>query len=393
MAAAGVTNKEQCTVLISSCDAYRDLWAPFFTILSRTWPDRPFPLALSTESAEYPGVHGLHPMNPGAAWTRRLQQAAAALDTPYVLLLLDDFFFTDFVDTARVLQCLDWMEQDAGCAVFSFYPTTGNEPAPYPGFERRPQHGLYRFNAQAALWRRSRLMEFLDADENAWEWENAGNKRSFDVPDAFYSESESKRRIFPYDYMKHGLIGGKWFPQTAELFRKYGVEADFSCRGFYDPKKWMLLPSVASAFQLDSQLYLDTGRGFSETQSLFAPVQKAGAFRQQYVLDGAIKRMRWDPSTHKGFALAKLCFRLYGRGGWKSILPCGGNGRKAACAEESDLLLFLEDDPQIQLGNSGGADLLEITGIAICPITEKMLDGAAADTQQAPRKKWFAGIF
>ncbi len=31
--------KQDYTILVSSCDGYRDLWDPFFTILKANWPE------------------------------------------------------------------------------------------------------------------------------------------------------------------------------------------------------------------------------------------------------------------------------------------------------------------------------------------------------------------
>ena len=368
-----------CTVLVSSCDGYEELWRPFFTLLHRQWPEMPFEAALCTESKNYTGPYApqlcLHPQRPDVAWTTRLRQCLAQLKTPYVLLLLDDFFFTGPVDGERVVQCLRWMQQDADVACFSFYPTTGNLPADYPGFEKRPQNGLYRFNAQAGLWRTAQLMEFLCEDEDAWQWENQGNLRSFSVTQAFYSEKESSDRIFPYDYMRHGLIGGKWFPETKQLFEQYGLQVDFAKRGFYDPARWMFLPSVHSAFSLDSVLYPDTGSGFSEQTALaVTPVIKEGAFNQHFSLPqpSVCSMLRWDPSTRSGFYLKDLAVQVkYTDGTTQAIeLPkCSGNGQWVGSS-----LVFLQPDPQIIFPAHGKKTVVsvDISGTAVCPITEEM---------------------
>ncbi len=36
-------------VLVISCDAYRDLWRPFFELFWRHWPDCPYPVHLGSE--------------------------------------------------------------------------------------------------------------------------------------------------------------------------------------------------------------------------------------------------------------------------------------------------------------------------------------------------------
>lgn len=375
-----MADKALCTVVINSCDRYADIWGAFFTLLDRYWPDRPWPMVLNTETVPSPraDVPALHTV-PGTPWTRRLQGVLARLGTPYVLLILDDFFLTAPVDTAEAVACLRRMEEDRGIACFSFYPTTGNtEASAWPGYEQRPQTGLYRFNAQVGLWRREQLMGFLDADEDAWEWEEHGNARSFAVSDRFYSRRADAGPVFPYDFMEHGLIGGKWFPATETLFADEGIPMDFSRRGFYDPGEWALLPSTAAGFSMDSVLYVDTGAGMSEAGSSRCPlITKTGPFSQRWPLPRGARRVRWDPSTHKGFALRDLRVSLRGPGGRATPLKAlSGNAVTAA-----GMLCFLQEDPQLtyplpRFWRAGST--LEVTGVAVCPLSREQLHEAQA---------------
>ena len=41
------------SILINSCDAYEDIWEPFFRCFSENWPDCPYPIYLNTETKEY----------------------------------------------------------------------------------------------------------------------------------------------------------------------------------------------------------------------------------------------------------------------------------------------------------------------------------------------------
>ena len=65
-----MNNTTECSVLISSCDAYADLWRPFFTLFWLNWDDCPFPVYLSTNELHYPDrrVTTLN-AGPEAVWT------------------------------------------------------------------------------------------------------------------------------------------------------------------------------------------------------------------------------------------------------------------------------------------------------------------------------------
>ena len=56
----GMDNK--CTIVVSSCDKYEDLWEPFFSILKANWPELDYQIVLNTETKKYkyPGLEIKH---------------------------------------------------------------------------------------------------------------------------------------------------------------------------------------------------------------------------------------------------------------------------------------------------------------------------------------------
>ena len=54
---AAATPGQLCSVLVPSCDAYADLWIPFFALFWRYWSDCPFPVYLGTNPVD--GASGL----------------------------------------------------------------------------------------------------------------------------------------------------------------------------------------------------------------------------------------------------------------------------------------------------------------------------------------------
>lgn len=237
------SKRDNCTVVICSCDQNADTWDPFFKIFQDEWPDCPYPVVLNTESLSYDdpkmGIRSfrLYPHGKSVAWGKRLIETLKRIETPYVLFLLDDFFLLDRVDEQAVLKCMKWMEDDPRIAVFSFQPTLGrNLPCGYEGFELRPQNGEYRLNCQAAIWRRERLIAFTRAHESPWEWELYGSIRSRRYRDLFFSVREGTPPVFNY-YPGGGLHRGKWVPEAVhELFQKHNITIDPADRGFWDPQ-------------------------------------------------------------------------------------------------------------------------------------------------------------
>lgn len=119
-------------------------------------------------------------------------------------------------------------------------------PTRYPDFQRRRQFGHYRFNCQAAIWRRERLISALRDHEDPWEWEVLGNWRSYRlIGQEFYSLSRKGKPIINYTYNppKQGewdaLIRGKWLlPYVKPLFQENGIDVDFSVRGILSEESY-----------------------------------------------------------------------------------------------------------------------------------------------------------
>lgn len=45
--------RNDCTILLCSCDAYSDCWEPFFKLLKKFGDNCPYRIQLNTESAKY----------------------------------------------------------------------------------------------------------------------------------------------------------------------------------------------------------------------------------------------------------------------------------------------------------------------------------------------------
>lgn len=237
-----MADKPNCTVLVSSCDAYSDAWPPFFSILKTEWPDCPYPIVLCTDGLPYHmegldiATYGLHPAGERVPWGQLLLEHLERINTEYVLFLLEDFYFEAPVDQKRIEQCLGWLEADENIAMFSFIPTDPRHnirDGKYPSFEKRPKNpdAPYVFNTQAAVWRRRRLMEFIRPHENPWEWEVNGSRRACRYPDDFYSAVEGEPAIMWYP-PGGVLYRGKWVEEyMAPLLEKHGIEMDLIQRG------------------------------------------------------------------------------------------------------------------------------------------------------------------
>lgn len=235
----------KCTFLLSSYDNGEDCWEGFFKALQDQWQEMDLPIVLNTEtkSYRYPGYEittfGLHGGRK-YTWGKRLLDTLKKIETPYILLFLEDYWLDQRVDDAFFRKTIEWMDENPDIATFSYYPClpgTNIDDGKFERFELRPQACEYRFNCQASIWRRERLIEFIRPHESAWDWEVWGSMRASRYPDRFYTLKEGAPMVFSYGDNLTGCIvhRGKWNKEAVMPFvERYGLDIDFSIRGFED---------------------------------------------------------------------------------------------------------------------------------------------------------------
>lgn len=361
------------------------MWDPFFDILSRRWKDIPYDIVLNTETLGYDcpylPVKVLHPSDPKKKWAPRLRDILQQLNTETVLLLLDDFFLYDDVDGENIARCVDAIEKNPNITNFTIWKMNdGEQSERFPGYARRPDGSVNRHNAIAGVWRRSRLIELLGYDEDAWEWEENGGKRIEKTTEEFYCTARDAALAVPYDFIRYGVSGGLWFKDTVELFARYGIDFDFSKRGFFEPEDQYLIAFIAMKFKLDSKLYIDTGGGFNEQQIIETrDIQKTGPFAQRYELPRGVKDIvRWDPSSFVGFSLERFSITLHYENGREKSVPLSKTLTNGVVVDDS--LVFLEQDPHIFIPLGGRPAAVSFAGEAVCPLPRERIKSALAAT-------------
>jgi hypothetical protein len=234
-----------CALLVISCDAYADLWKPFFTLLDRHWPDCPFPVYLGAGQLTYdnPSVAMLR-SDGGRDWSRCVLDYLHQLPHTHVLLMLEDFLLRKAVRTTDVIDCLAYARQHAAIQVRLL-------PRPAPT-DRLPDEKLigesaagspYRLSTQAAIWNREALCALLRPGESIWDFEHAGNARADSIPTGFFS---ARRAVLPYEgwFAHHVIEKGQWLPTEKWIFGRQNIGCDFSVRKTLSLKPMLLYHAV-----------------------------------------------------------------------------------------------------------------------------------------------------
>ena len=204
-----------CTVLVTSCDAYRDVEGPFLALFRRYWPDCPFELVVSGETGAEKGFDRAVLSGRGKTWSQMLVEALDAVATPYVLMLMNDYFLSSPVDTPRLLGLLE----EAKSRDALNYRLCPDPP-------RAVKNTAYAVSCKAGFWNRLFLRELAAKTRSAWEFERYGSY--------MFDESDTRpllvteRLEFPFLDVVHK---GYWEPFGLELLEREGISPNLSARG------------------------------------------------------------------------------------------------------------------------------------------------------------------
>lgn len=350
------------TIVISSCDDYSDIWSPFFTLLKRYWDPIEYPIVFNTETKKAT-ANGLNIRTINSdkdwSWSKRLRNVISQIDSQYVLLILDDFFLYDNVEGQKIEHCVSWMSRDRRIANITFFKTgiDGIAKKSHPGFALKRRKSLYKVNAVAGIWRKSKLLKYLKDDENAWQFEQNGTERSWRSFDKFYYLSDDDAKIIPYDFTKYGLFGGKWLEPTVGLFKKEKITMGFSARGIYEDYERALSKSMAGILKLDSTIGLDTGTKVLTRHFMTRP--PITRFEQTYKFRNVrCNTVEWRPSSNFGYALKDLQVTLTHLDGEETVV--NGNKMSGHCTFFKERWWFLHPNPSLKF-DVGGQHLRRIT--------------------------------
>lgn len=228
-------SSDTLAVIVVSCDLYSDVWSPFFTLFFKYWNDCPFPVYLTSNFLQYPDlrVKTINLEN-DENWSSSLKKALKKINENYVIIILEDFLITHYVDTEQIEELWQYMmEKNAAC--LRIFPC----PGPDKICKDNPNVGVivkgapYRSSTMVAIWDKEILLTLLQNGETAWEFELKGTKRTNNLDSPFLSVINSNDP--PIQYICTAIMRGKWMPELPDFFKKEGIHIDFNQRGFW---KW-----------------------------------------------------------------------------------------------------------------------------------------------------------
>jgi hypothetical protein len=240
----------QVAILVNTTDNFNDCWVPFFALFKKYWFNFNWTIYLNTESASYSieGLnivslrHNLKTPKVKPSWSECLLRALNFIPDEVVLYLQEDYFLHDFVMNDQINEFVRLISTtDIDCIHLTDQATPGPfHPSIYTNLLEIDNKAPYRISTQAALWKKDVMKQYIRKNESAWQFELYGTRRAhilkhkiLNVDTSIYIKG--KNEIIPYIFT--GVIKGKWNKEVVDLFKRNGLEIDFSNRGFSEFEK------------------------------------------------------------------------------------------------------------------------------------------------------------
>lgn len=240
--------RDMLSIIYNTCDKYECLWNGFFRLLDKYWNCQDIKIIFNSELKEFAygkfNIERPKGANTNVSWSQRVINSLTSVSTPYVIMMLDDFYLKAPVDTAEIYRCIELMEKDRNIKGITYAPQP--EPSkPYRDEKRYVQRGRfapYRINAQISLWRVDYLMDIMRSYESPWQFELSGSFRSSIKGGTLLSIKQGERAPFVYD-CGFLIVRGMINRELATYFEKNeGLEFEFpfkeyNSEEYYDNKK------------------------------------------------------------------------------------------------------------------------------------------------------------
>ena len=228
MASANLPSVSHC-VVVSSCDAYSDLWPYFFHFFFKYWPTAPTPVYLISNELTYrdPRVVTIK-VGPDQQWGTNTRNAISQIDSEFVTLLLDDFFFDAPYPEKDFLTALEQFQSVGGNLLEMRLHGDVGDKVGNTWFRRADDKNLYS-GINSNLWRRETLLRIAQPGLNIWKCESLVRQSLREGEQNFFFLDPDAPKLISFT---EGVRGRFWKKEGVAFLRKNGLEPDLAWRPF-----------------------------------------------------------------------------------------------------------------------------------------------------------------
>lgn len=211
-------------LLVVSCDAYQDLWHPYFHCLFKYWPDCPYPIFHGSNFLAYPDLRVKSiKIGPDLDYSSNLLAMLHQIESPWLILWIEDRLLSSPIKTERLTNLIDLAQKHQA----GYFKLSASTPWAFTKDKKQemgplPKGIKYRATIGLALWNKDVLIRLLRSGESAWEIERNGSLRSNSFVEPFYCLSTNVISNPPISNV-HILIKGQLIRDSLPFLRKEGL--------------------------------------------------------------------------------------------------------------------------------------------------------------------------
>lgn len=178
------TEAINASLVIFTCDKFSDLWDSGIKLLNENWGDRGIKTYLVTDKPTDKSFKGVTVISAGegAEFSDRVKLALESVDTDYLLVTLDDYFFTKPIDNALIKRYIETAEKEDFdyLRLYTFLNAkyVKDKYGDYGDIYSIDTKSRYNVNLYPAIFSKKFLITTVNEEKNAWQYEVALTKKA-----------------------------------------------------------------------------------------------------------------------------------------------------------------------------------------------------------------------
>lgn len=227
---------QEMAIILPACDKYLDIVSEYMRYLHLNWKDCPFEIILVTETRPFHDERvSSYTTSKETEWTGRVLEGLKHTSCKYVLVMIEDAFFSQKVSNQDIFDILDFMKRHH----VKYYRNPKNYHAKTPensfaDFEyacKIKKDVIYARSLGIDIWDRDALVEtFGDGTMSAWDVENYFLASSMAESAGYYEDWVSDTRNFLH--VIETVAGGRWIRKAIKRFKELGTPVNLGSRKF-----------------------------------------------------------------------------------------------------------------------------------------------------------------
>jgi len=216
-------------VVISSCDAFNDCWAPMIYSLKKFWPDCPFPIYFISNYKKI-NDERIKFINVGEdkGFASNLGYALKKVECDFIIYFQEDYFLIDYVNTEAIKDHICHCKKNN----IDFLKIHGNDFLLRDNYRinesdycKNPIDVRYSINTSVAIWKRDTLAKLCVEGYSGWDWERHIilfiNQNGIKIKSEMLHSSCYKEKSITS--LPGGAVAkGRWTQKGMHFLRDYG---------------------------------------------------------------------------------------------------------------------------------------------------------------------------